>query len=177
MSAQGGPARPLTRSPAHEAVPVWSQDGEWIYYLSQSEGRLGRIPSLGGEPERILGIPASPREMSADGRWLYVIIWGEKSTISRLSTDGVREDLVEGVVGLGWWGLSVGSSGVYYQASNSDGGYEIRFFRFSDRSTETVYRMPRRAGRVLDLSSDERYLLFSQPESEQADLMLIEGVH
>lgn len=177
MSAQGGPARQLTRSPEHEAVPVWSRDGKWIYYLSQAEGEIWRIPSAGGIPDLVLKALGAPKEMSADGRWLYVNRGFPRGSVIRLSGDGNEEVLVENVQGMGWWGFGVGASGIYYQAQDRDGGPEIRFYRFSDHSTESVFRLPRRPGPVLDLSPDERYLIFSLDENEQSDLMILKGVH
>ena len=73
--------------------------------------------------------------------------------------------------------FSLAAGGLYYSIVLQEGGSEIRFYRFETRSTSVIYRMSGRANMGLDLSPDGRYLLFTQIESEQSDLMLVDGIH
>ena len=47
--------RQLTRIPAVDANPTWSNDGRWIYFSSSRNGpyEVWRMPADGGEAERI----------------------------------------------------------------------------------------------------------------------------
>ena len=174
IDAQGGPAKNLTSSPSTELFPVWSLDGAWLYLIS--DGRLSKMPSTGGEPAPFLDGRAAVVDQSPDGRWLYLSRGSSAgTTISRVTAEGEREVLLENVIGFD--GAAVTSDGLYYQAGNEDSGYEVRFYRFEDKSSKLVYRMSGRAGPVIDLSSNGRYLLFSERQSAQADLMLMKGAY
>ena len=37
--SEGGRFRPLERTESHEITPVWSQDGEWVYFYSNRDGK------------------------------------------------------------------------------------------------------------------------------------------
>ena len=48
----------LTQDPAYDVYPIWSHDGNWIYFSSvrppaQGQMHLWRIPARGGPPERL----------------------------------------------------------------------------------------------------------------------------
>ena len=67
-------------------------------------------------------------------------------------------------------------SGVYLSTSRGlEGGSEILFYGFADRTTRTVYRLPRRVALGLSVAPDESWLLFSQLDGSGNDLMLIDG--
>ncbi len=175
MDAHGGPPANLTETlSSRAAAPLWSRDGKWIYFSSGDNLRPRRMPSTGGQSEILKDVRAVVIDQSHDGRWLYLAAGSSRGTmVSRLGPDGDQEVLLEEVIG--WSGISVAAEGLYYQAGNPDSGYEIRFYRFTDRSSAVVYRMEGKAGTTLDLSPDGRYLLFAQSEKPQADLMLFKG--
>jgi Tol biopolymer transport system component len=72
-----GTPRRLTRDSAHEQVPAWSPDGQWIAFVSwgDSGGTVMRVRSDGGKPERLVtargffDLPA----WSPDGRRIVVV--------------------------------------------------------------------------------------------------------
>ncbi|MEM7504183.1 MAG: S9 family peptidase [Pseudomonadota bacterium] len=57
----GGAARRLTDTEDNESSPVWSSDGESIYFLSAASGssQIWRIPADGGDPEQVTDFPVS----------------------------------------------------------------------------------------------------------------------
>lgn len=174
IDAEGGPSKNLSDSPSRDVAPAWSRDGRWIYFLSDRDGasRLWKMPAGGGEPALVLdGHFADPAE-SDDGQWLYV---SSGRTVFRASAKGDPELLINEMSG--WSSYSLAAGGLYYSIVLQEGGSEIRFHRFETRSTSEIYRMSGQANMGLDLSPDGRYLLFTQIESEQSDLMLLEGIH
>jgi serine/threonine-protein kinase len=73
---------PLPRATGSHAGPVWSADGQWIYYgqyltgTIQSSGIYRRRADGTGEPEPVLAEPlgALCEDMSIDGRWLLLSV-------------------------------------------------------------------------------------------------------
>jgi Tol biopolymer transport system component len=74
VSAQGGEARQLTNHPAEDNSPTWSPDGNWLAFISDRSGDhlLWRVPSEGGEPEKLSDLRSFWPRWSPDGRWIYV---------------------------------------------------------------------------------------------------------
>jgi Tol biopolymer transport system component len=64
-----GEPRQITRSPAPDANPIWSNDGRWIYFSSRRTGRweTWRIPGAGGTAEQVTRDGAYFAMPAADG--------------------------------------------------------------------------------------------------------------
>ena len=66
-------SRVLAPSPAAEYGHAWSPDGKWIAFTSDRGGlrRLWRVPSAGGEPERLNDADTASPVYSLDGDTIY----------------------------------------------------------------------------------------------------------
>ena len=68
----GGPARQLTTNPAYDSDPVWTPDGQQLFFSSYREGSkdIFRVPAEGGTPKRITNYPGNetPKAVLPDGR-------------------------------------------------------------------------------------------------------------
>jgi Tol biopolymer transport system component len=74
--------------------PIYSRDGQYIYFAPNAEGdnRIWRMKSgQGGKPEQMFGDAAPFFQQSKDGRYLYFM--GNESTVSVF-----RRDLVSGEI-------------------------------------------------------------------------------
>jgi Tol biopolymer transport system component/DNA-binding winged helix-turn-helix (wHTH) protein len=74
VSSAGGKPRRLTGEGADENWPVWSRDGQWIYYWSNraGQGQVWRMQATGGGPEtQITRNGALWSNISRDGKDLY----------------------------------------------------------------------------------------------------------
>ena len=47
--ADGGRVRRLTENPPIQVVPRWSADGRWIYFRSNTDAQIWKVPADGGE--------------------------------------------------------------------------------------------------------------------------------
>lgn len=68
VPVQGGTARRLTSHEGYEMFPRYSPDGQWVAFTAQYDGNteVYRMPSTGGEPERMTWTPTLPRDDVAD---------------------------------------------------------------------------------------------------------------
>jgi Tol biopolymer transport system component/predicted Ser/Thr protein kinase len=74
VDADGGAPRQLTTDRGDENLPIWSRDGQWVYYTSdQKMGRnVWRIPATGGRSEQITSSGSRYRStLSPDGTEVY----------------------------------------------------------------------------------------------------------
>ncbi|MBV8201719.1 MAG: PD40 domain-containing protein [Acidobacteria bacterium] len=98
--AAGGGARRLTHDLAQGGDPVWTPDGQWIFYSSERSGavNLWRVPAGGGTPEVVTegaGEDAEP-DVSRDGRLLVYTSTRNVYSLSWLDPrTGERRDLLE----------------------------------------------------------------------------------
>jgi Tol biopolymer transport system component/serine/threonine protein kinase len=74
VRAEGGGAKRLTTDHESATDPVWSKDGQWIYYTSSAGGTpaLWKIPYQGGTPRRVRSGSGAERQpsFSRDGETL-----------------------------------------------------------------------------------------------------------
>jgi len=87
----------LTSDPADDFNPVWSLDGNWIFFTSNRGGRrnIHRVPAAGGAAESLLESPQDNHveDVSPDGRFL---IFNSRSAVTASSvyrTDVTPHDL------------------------------------------------------------------------------------
>ncbi len=68
----GGQARQLTTNPAYDSDPVWTPDGQQLFFSSYREGSkdIFRVSAEGGKPKRITNYPGNetPKAVLPDGR-------------------------------------------------------------------------------------------------------------
>ncbi|AKJ05956.1 alpha/beta hydrolase family protein [Archangium gephyra] len=78
VNADGTGLRQLTSSPESEAQPVWSPDGQGLYFLSSRGGsrQVFRLPLDGGESQAVTKLPldVGAFALSRDGKTLAVAL-------------------------------------------------------------------------------------------------------
>ncbi len=98
VSAQGGERTPVLEDAATDWNPVWSPDGQWLYFCSNRGGNMGvwrvRIDEPTGkaqdQPELVTvapGVEAGFLSLSRDGRRLALAASSVISTVFRLDID------------------------------------------------------------------------------------------
>jgi serine/threonine protein kinase len=190
IAARGGAPARLTDHPADDLVPSWSRDGQSIYFGSTRSGRyeIWRMSARGGEPVQVTHHGGTYAKESIDRQYIYYGRTLPVTGVWRVPVTGGEE--VEVVSRLASYGnFAVASDGLYFEErlpGNPLGHTPdftpftrleaaIDFLSFATGKISRVLTLDRHAGHGLDLSPDERTLLFAQMDAFTEDLMLVEN--
>jgi Tol biopolymer transport system component len=183
INANGGIPRRLTSDRSGEIAPSWSHDGRWIYFASNRTGRseVWKMPSEGGDATQLTrGGGIRPVE-SPDSRTVYYAKRTDEGELWQVPVDGGQEShALEATMDATNWVVT--PTGIYYFAVDRSQPnarpYTLWFFDFSTRATTqiTTIEGPRVSFLITDMSvsRDERWLLFTQRDQLEYDLMLVE---
>src|SRR5262245_27949461 len=192
MAGLRGASRPKA---SNDARPSWSRDGRWIYFRSDRGGsrQIWKVPSAGGSAVQLTNEGGVEAFESPDGSLVYYVKSSERPELWSVSSDGGAETAILDHVHDGYWGVC--DSGVYYivPGSSSPGRNPlldyalgtgqtannlIYFFSFAThQSTQigTIERDIQWTTPGLAISRDGRKILWSQIDSIESDLMLVEN--
>jgi len=190
IAVRGGAPIRLTDNTADDLVPSWSRDGQSIYFASTRTGRyqVWKMSARGGDPVQVTQHGGTYAKESIDRQYIYYGRTGPVTGLWRVPVGGGEE--VEVVPRLASYGnFAVASDGLYFEArlpGNPLGHTPdfspftrleaaIDFLSFATGKVTRVMFLDRHAGHGLDLSPDERTLLFAQMDAFTEDLMLVEG--
>src|ERR1700683_2069796 len=158
--------------------PYWSHDGKWIYFLGY-EGtghQLYRCPAAGGEATLLVGsIESTAAIESFDGKLLYFPLrWGD-ANIMMLAPDrpGAAPQQVPQMPKIfeqSQW--AVVPEGIYF--SLQDNPRSIGFYDFATKHARELFRADKDLAEGMSISPDGRYMLFSQIDESNADIMLVD---
>jgi Tol biopolymer transport system component/DNA-binding winged helix-turn-helix (wHTH) protein len=169
--------RQVQSSVENLALPTWSSDCRWLL-ASDGYSALYILPSEGGEASRF-----------TTQRSYYARVTGDDAIFNVKETAGVslwrkrigeaKEQRLEGMPLLSYQdGWAVASSGIYFTRA-SQAASKVWFYDFATRSTKPVAELkeaPAPAGGLgLSVSSDERWLLYTQTEAHEGDIMVLTG--
>jgi hypothetical protein len=183
ISAEGGRPRRLTEDPAEDTLPGWSRDGRWIYFASNRGGglQIWRMTADGGEARQVTKAGGFIGFESKDGKFLYYTKGRNLAGIWRVPVDGGEETLVTDTKKAGYWSAwTVVEEGIYFLTAENLARPAIEFFNFeTGRVTEvaalaTPFRYWTNPG-GLSMSPDRRSILFTQPDRQEMDIMLVEN--
>jgi WD40 repeat protein len=190
VPARGGAPVRLTDHPADDVVPTWSRDGKWIYFGSTRSGiyQIWKMSARGGDAVQVTQHGGTYGKESMDGKYLYYGRTNPVAGLWRVPVAGGEE--VEVFPRLASYGnFAVASDGVYFEErlpGNPLGHTPdftpftrleaaIDFLSFATGKVTRVLTLDRHAGHGLDVSPDERTLLFAQMDDFTEDLMLVEN--
>ena len=75
-----------------------------------------------------------------------------------------------------WRAFTLVSEGIYFiPEPSADGKCSIQLLSFASTKVKTIASLPRLTYQGLTLSPDHRYMLYSQIDEDNADLMLVEN--
>lgn len=177
--AEGVP-RKLETDVADMKLPAWSHDGKWIYFTSDvNEGhRVYRSSAQGGHAQMLISDNRGTRpEESADSKYLYVGSREFDFELRKLPLANPKSGLqTEGtvrVLGKTLWQLT--PSGVYFVPHEAP--RTMRFFDFATSKTRDVFTAEKDFDDGISVSPDGRYILYSQVDAVNADIMVMDKYH
>ena len=161
--------------------PHWSRDGKWIYFRSAEAGRMGlyRCPASGGDAIALSKDTDGfgPQE-SFDGKTIFFVNHESKSTLKQALSPGqpATESEVEGLPRMNSYSSwTVSPGGIYFVPAEAP--RSIRYFDFATRQIRPIFEADRDLDSGLSVSSDDRWLLYSQVGDVNSDIMLVDHFH
>lgn len=163
--------------------PSWSHDGRWIYFLSFVGGeapKVYRCSENGGNATMVSSGPAFSFRESFDGETLYFVDGWTDATLKRVSVNQPGPaSPVEGMPLLKDAALwTVVPGGIYFVPADSP--HSIRYFDLSTRRVRRVTEVDRdfnSANGGLSVSPDGRWILYSQVDDVNSDIVLVDHFH
>ncbi len=177
IDAAGGKPRRLELGPYQNAVPSWSRDGRWIYYLSDRTGRheIWRVPPAGGQPEKLTDNGGHNALESVDGKTLFYAKADIGTPLFARSLSGGPEREVLDFIGPPRE-FPVFEDGIYYGGRlDKAGAVPVLFYQFSTGRSRLIMKIERFAQNGLTVSPDRKTILYTRTVSAGADLMVIEN--
>lgn len=183
ISAEGGRPRRLTEDPAEEIAPSWSRDGRWIYFESNRSGstQIWKMPPDGGEARQVTKGGGSVAHESMDGMFLYYTKGRDVAGIWRVPVEGGEETLVLDTHKAGYWSAwTLVEQGIYFLTAETLARPAIEFFSFTTGRVTEVAALakpfrPWTNPEGLSVSADGRWILYTQEDRADMDIMLVEN--
>jgi Tol biopolymer transport system component/predicted Ser/Thr protein kinase len=176
VSATGGQPRKL----ASGALPAWSVDGEWIYFVSTASGmwQIWRAPAAGGPAGQVTRGGGFECLATPDGKYLYYTKAPDRAGIWRLSLAGGEEaeqPALRAVAGHRYWNCS--NWAIYFLDGSGGRTQVMRFDLATGAVTRTVAGLnpthPLFRGIAVD--PNEQSLLWVQRVRRVSQIILVEG--
>jgi Tol biopolymer transport system component len=185
MPATGGDPKMIVGDPEDDITPCFDPSSQWIYFTSSRTGsmQLFRVPVNGGPATQVTQGGGFTCQFSTDGRYVHYLKTRNAGEIWRLDTSTNREEPVVTEMKSRNW--KVLKDGIYLLDSqtNSQLGTaarvgEARFYRFASRKIQDLgFRTPKAATFIgMEISSDEKWLYYSQVDSLANELVLTENL-
>ena len=177
-SPGGGVPRRLSDGPGNDSEPIWSRDGQTIYFTSTRTGvsQIWKMPANGGAASQVTTWGGYiPRE-SLDGKYLYYTQIEERGIWKIAVAGGEPEKVVDVPAWTGAW--AVVEDGIYYldrEEKSSPGLYWFSFATGEVTRLATLPGQPRPWGGGLAVSPDRRWILYTQIAYQGSDILLVEN--
>ena len=162
--------------------PSWSYDGQSLYFLSvEAQGpKLYRCPAKGGTATLLLDGPVIGYRESPDGEAVYFADAWSGAALRKISTrqNGpiLAVDGMPALLDASLW--TVVENGIYFVPATERNS--ICFFDFASRRVRRVTEVARDFSSVnggLSVSADGRWILYSQIDEINSDIVLVDHFH
>jgi len=165
--------RKVATTHADLSSPGWSEDCRWLF-AHDGRSALYRFPSSGGRAERFTERPSSYSVVVAD-RVIFNVMEHDGIVLWMKPATGGPEQRLEHIPKLRYddaWTAT--PTGIYFTDASSH-PVNVSFFEFASRTTRrltSLKQTPIPAGSGITVSPDGRWLLYSQIDDEQSEIML-----
>jgi serine/threonine protein kinase len=175
VSSSGG--TPVNISQSSTNLPRYSANGEWIYFASGENGanRIWKISKEGNKKEQVTKNQGESAYESPDGKWVYYSrFWPVDKGICRIPVEGGEEQkIIDKAVYRDSWVLE--ENGIYYFIETPK-KYDLFFYEFKSGKTIKIKDFDKKTtSAYFDISPKEDWMLYSQSEETESNIMLIEN--
>jgi Tol biopolymer transport system component len=179
VSVEGEPPRRLTTQSSDDWVPSWSRDGRWIYFTSDRGGdcQIWKMPADGGQAVQVTKKGGFFALESPDRQFLYYAKrYGANPALWRVPIGGGEEAPVHDLVKPADWGQwAVVDEGVYFVNATEPSSPAIEFFDFATSQVRSIAILEKPTVFGLVVSPDGRWILYTQIDRRDSDIMLVEN--
>jgi len=169
--------RKVEVSTGEAAVPFWSRDGRWIYFLGgnhEARGeRIYRVSPQGGQAQAVTSGRGYWPQESFDGQSLYFAAHGATSIldVATLNPTGTEYPVPSMPLLSGPASWTVARDGIYFfPASDFE---TLSFYSFATKQVRPILK----TGPVYygsSVSPDGRFILYAQIDEPRGDIMLVD---
>jgi Tol biopolymer transport system component/DNA-binding winged helix-turn-helix (wHTH) protein len=184
-SASGGSPRLLIKD---GVAPSWSHDGRWVYFASERSGgrtaaassdrQIWKVPAEGGQPVQLTKSGGIQALESPDGKELLFVKsgpGGRTGLWSMPASGGSEAPVLPSILGGRW---AVAETGVYFISPDTKSTpVPLFFFGFATRRVSEIGRIAQPVGEGLSISPDEHWIIWTQVDRSEADLVMLENFH
>jgi Tol biopolymer transport system component len=159
------------------SAPSWSHDGKWIYFRAHEAfgHKLYRCPASGGQKILVSADPDSvgPKE-SSDGQEVYFAERELNALLMKVSLEQPNSELLaKGLPRVSNWTLwTIAAGGIYFVPADTP--RSLCYFDFTTKQIREVFKVEKNFDNGLSVSPDGRWLLYSQIDEENSDIMLVD---
>jgi Tol biopolymer transport system component len=182
IRAEGAAPLRLTAESSEDVSPSWSRDGRWIYFVSNRSRNfeVWKVPVEGGTAVRVTKNGGHKPVESHDGKFVYFERSASLYDAWRVPVEGGEEMPILQNLRSRW---ALVENGIYlFELEHSGemrGTWCLVFFNFATgRSTRvTALGGPPILGQTPTVSPNGKTILYTQLDTGEADLMLMENFH
>jgi Tol biopolymer transport system component len=171
--------RRLKTNLRRSSYPFWSADGKWIYLVGfdGTARQIYRCPVDGGVAASVAEVVVESNELgrpkvSPDGTKLYFTADENQLKVLDLTNPSAKPDVVQGVPPLGddsQW--VVARDGIYFAKA---GNTQSIFFRdWKTGRVREILKTGKSLSEGVSISPDQRYMLFTEGDEANSDIMLV----
>lgn len=177
IDLDGANLRQISNSQYNDFTPVWSTDGQWIYFTSIRQGKyeIWRLPAKGGEAIQITRGGGRIPYPSPDGRYLY---FTRHEILRRIDLRNNRDEAIPGLESTiveRYWHPA--RDHIYFSPVKAV--QKAAIFRLSLQS-RTIEKLIEIDGILpiwrpgIAVSSDEKRIAFCYTSYQQSDILMAE---
>jgi Tol biopolymer transport system component/DNA-binding winged helix-turn-helix (wHTH) protein len=169
--------RKLVTNSVDATSPSWSRDGKWIYFRSHEAfgHKLYRCPAGGGQKVLVSADPDSIGPMeSSDGHEVYFAERELNALLMKVSLERPNsEPLAKGLPRVSQWILwTIAAGGIYFVPADTP--RSLCYFDFTTKQVREVFKVEKDFDNGLSVSPDGHWLLYSQVDEQNSDIMVVD---